>query len=261
MPVFGVKSYIAARRIALDSSAKIRAFNQRIIRDAESLGKLAEFDLSLQQAAASFNIEDSESVGTLSPAAERSIPTPESTPESVTQVPDQSPESEASNQLAEIDNPNSAGVTPALPADLSSRLMEAGRRMDDLIVERRKAREQKSGQLRFQEAALFGIVLVAASLTVVLATLGIAFVFMGLIPVATVAAALAILPGAGTAILWRQMSSIRETRGDLEKQVRDEWERHQRVEAALNIEDSSRRDAAIFHLVTATAVESREETR
>jgi len=110
------------------------------------------------------------------------------------------------------------------------------------------AAEKDAGITRTREKILFRMFLGAAVTTFLFAAAGVALIFSGYLAVGVVSAAVAILPGSGTAILRgmaTQQQAARAARAAAADDDRRVW---QAVQAAMMIPDPRERNAAMADL-------------
>jgi hypothetical protein len=110
------------------------------------------------------------------------------------------------------------------------------------------AAEKDAEVIRSREKMLFRMFLVAAVTTFLFAAIGVALIFSGYLAVGVVSAAVAVLPGSGTAILRgmaTQQQAARAARAAAADDDRRVW---QAVQAAMMIPDPRERNAAMADL-------------
>jgi hypothetical protein len=110
------------------------------------------------------------------------------------------------------------------------------------------AAEKDSQNIRARENVLFRMFLVAAVVTFLCAAAGVALMFSGYLAVGVVSAAVAVLPGSGTAVLRgmaKQQQEVRAARALAAEDDRRVW---QAVQAAMMIPDPLERNAAMADL-------------
>ena len=110
------------------------------------------------------------------------------------------------------------------------------------------AAEKDAQIIRTREKMLFRMFLVAAVTTFLFAAAGVALIFSGYLAVGVVSAAVAVLPGSGTAILRgmaKQQQAARAARAATADDDRRVW---QAVQAAMMIPDPQERNAAMADL-------------
>jgi hypothetical protein len=110
------------------------------------------------------------------------------------------------------------------------------------------AAEKDAQIIRSREKMLFRMFVVAAVITFLFAAAGVVLIFSGYLAVGVVSAAVAVLPGSGTAILRgmaTQQQAARAARAATADDDRRVW---QAVQAAMMIPDSQERNAAMADL-------------
>jgi hypothetical protein len=118
-------------------------------------------------------------------------------------------------------------------------------RVRTLAGHRSVSLERELAANKVREDLLFNALLVAGFITAVLAVVGIALALAGVVAVAVVSGAVAILPGAGTALLARLLSDVRAAGMNLvERQSKSEMGA-QEVEAIFAIESPEERGRQI----------------
>jgi hypothetical protein len=111
----------------------------------------------------------------------------------------------------------------------------------------RKASEvdRQLSAVHFRETIVFLALLVAGFATAILALVGVALALTGVVAVAVVSGAIAVLPAAGTALLSRLLGDVNTTRRDLVARQDKEQLAAQEVEAIFAIADGEARQRQI----------------
>jgi len=95
---------------------------------------------------------------------------------------------------------------------------------------------------RSREEFIRTVLLVAAIATLLLAVVGIGLVWLGVVPLALVSGAIALLPGAGTALLFRASQSLRSKGERLDAKL-DRYDRDlDRMRAIAALDDAEKRE-------------------
>ncbi|MEU4243245.1 hypothetical protein [Actinoplanes sp. NPDC026619] len=134
---------------------------------------------------------------------------------------------------------------PTLTKDQGATFLE---RLQSDVADAARLAQRDAETLRRRETVVFRAMLGAGISTFALVVLGVMLALAGLVAVAVISAAVAILPGTGTAIFRNVGAALREQRSERSRAAADDKRVLQAVHAAMAIPEVAARNAALSSL-------------